>query len=318
MSILLLTNTRDITTDLVVHEIKLRNIPFLRINSDHLGEALPTFWFQADQPSFTLTYKGLTVDSTSITAAYLRRPLLDGLAKGHEADVYYKFGEWRALLQAIYSELSGRWLNEPHSIELAENKVKQLQIATSLGFLIPRTVISNNPTEVAMFVARHPSIAKPLRSGSLGGSTQSEVIFTTRLSTIAEIDFDAINIAPFIVQEEIHKSADVRVTVVGENVFATRIDSQEYKESTVDWRRGDAREMKYSIYHLPADLAEACVSLVKAFGLRFGAIDLVLDRSQRHWFLEINPNGQWGWIQMKTGQPIAGAIVDELLAISAS
>ena len=318
MPILLLTNTRDVTTDLVINEIKFRNLDFLRINSDYLAEALPTFRFQSHQPSLTLAYKGITVDASSITSAYLRRPLLDELAKGHEADVYYKFGEWRALLQSIYSELRGRWLNEPHCIEMAENKVRQLQIANSLGFLIPRTVVSNNPTEVAKFVARHPSIAKPLRSGSLGASTRPEIVFTTRLYSIDDIDFDSINVAPFIVQEEIPKSADIRVTVVGESIFATKIDSQEHEESTVDWRRGDVREMKYSIYHLPEYLKNSCVSLVKALGLRFGAIDLVLDRSQRHWFLEINPNGQWGWIQMKTGQPIAGAIVDELLAISAS
>ena len=46
--------------------------------------------------------------------------------------------------------------------------------------------------------------------------------------------------------------------------------------------------------------------------LGFGAIDLIQDRDGAHWFLEINPNGQWAWIETRTGQPIATAIVDWL------
>jgi len=57
---------------------------------------------------------------------------------------------------------------------------------------------------------------------------------------------------------------------------------------------------------------------VRLLGLRFAAIDLVLDQTGEYWFLEANPNGQWAWIESRTGLPISSAIVDELLAISAA
>lgn len=59
-----------------------------------------------------------------------------------------------------------------------------------------------------------------------------------------------------------------------------------------------------------------CINLVKDLNLRFGAIDLVCDLDGDYWFLEINPNGQWAWIENQTKLPIASSIVDELLKIS--
>jgi hypothetical protein len=53
-----------------------------------------------------------------------------------------------------------------------------------------------------------------------------------------------------------------------------------------------------------------------ACNLRFSAIDLVLDPSGDYWFLELNPNGQWAWIEARTGLPISEAITNELVRIS--
>src|SRR5208282_439036 len=114
------------------------------------------------------------------------------------------------------------------------------------------------------------------------------------------------------------KEADIRVTVVGKVVFATEIQSQDYEETETDWRRGGHVELVYRAHELPREITEKCVCLVRKFGLRFGAIDLILDRKGLYWFLEINPNGQWAWIQNRTGQPIAQAIVNELEKICAS
>jgi glutathione synthase/RimK-type ligase-like ATP-grasp enzyme len=226
--------------------------------------------------------------------------------------------EWSALLDGIYSELSGRWLNEPHLTDQAEDKVRQLRVATSIGLLVPRTIISNDPTRIASFVAQYPSVAKPLRNGVIDGAEQPDVIFTNRISTLSELDGPAIEAVPIIVQREIPKAADIRVTIVGRRVFATAIQSQADESARVDWRRGDVVSMIHVTHDLPPDTAVRCIEVVKALGLKFGAIDLVLYPKGRYWFLEINPNGQWGWIQNRTDQPIARAIVDELLEISGS
>jgi glutathione synthase/RimK-type ligase-like ATP-grasp enzyme len=207
---------------------------------------------------------------------------------------------------------------DPWLMEQAENKIRQLSLAHALGFAIPNTIVTNDPTRIANFAKRFSSIVKPLRNGVLGDQQNSEVIFTNRLSFLREEDRGTIEAVPVIVQEEIEKAADIRVSVVGKTAFATAIQSQADPEARVDWRRGDVLSMAHVVHELPTGVASKCLSLVEAFGLRFGAIDLVLDRGGAYWFLEINPNGQWGWRQAKTGQPIARAIVDELTEISRS
>ena len=96
------------------------------------------------------------------------------------------------------------------------------------------------------------------------------------------------------------------------------IDSQSKEETATDWRKGSYTDLRHQVVSLPGDVEAACVKLVKNLGLRFGAIDLVLDRKGRFWFLECNPNGQWAWIENRTGLPISAAIVDELLRIGVS
>jgi glutathione synthase/RimK-type ligase-like ATP-grasp enzyme len=317
MLLLLLSNTRDLTTDLVVGELRRSGLSFVRLNCDQVDEAHPTFSFEPGESSFSFKSKETLFKASNVTAAYLRRPHLDRLIDPRGPDARYRYGEWRALLEGIYSDLSGRWLNEPYLVDLAENKVRQLRTAASLGFGIPRTIVSNDPARIAEFIKRSLCVVKPLRDGVVVSQEQEGVIFTTRVATISDADKKAIEAAPFIIQEEIPKAADIRVTVVGKSVFATAIESQADETSRVDWRKGDVISMAHCVHDLPQDIADRCVSLVEALGLRFGAIDLVLDRHGRYWFLEINPNGQWGWIQSRTAQPIARAIVRELVEISA-
>jgi glutathione synthase/RimK-type ligase-like ATP-grasp enzyme len=57
---------------------------------------------------------------------------------------------------------------------------------------------------------------------------------------------------------------------------------------------------------------ESCRAVVNAFGLRYSSIDMVEDTSGKIFFLELNPNGQWAWIEQLTGHPIRDAIIDAL------
>ena len=120
--------------------------------------------------------------------------------------------------------------------------------------------------------------------------------------------------APVIYQREIAKACDLRVTVIGERLFATAIHSQADNETEVDWRRGSRVDLVHELVELPEELAARCLELTRALDLRYGAIDLIRDSDGANRFLEINPNGQWAWIERRTGAPLSAAIVDALLA----
>jgi hypothetical protein len=95
-------------------------------------------------------------------------------------------------------------------------------------------------------------------------------------------------------------------------VFACRIDSQITKQTHVDWRRYDD-STPYSIYVTDEALNNSLFGMMRDYGIRFAAFDLVVTPNGERVFLEINPAGQFLWIEELTGMPITDAIIDELL-----
>jgi len=125
-------------------------------------------------------------------------------------------------------------------------------------------------------------------------------------------NFRGLALAPMILQEYVPKRAELRVTVVGDRIFAALIDSQASRRTRHDWRHYDFDATAYSAHELPASVAAACRRLLAYFGLRFGAIDLVLTPNGDYVFLELNPVGQWAFIEDLTGMPIAAALAEDL------
>lgn len=118
----------------------------------------------------------------------------------------------------------------------------------------------------------------------------------------------SLKLAPVIYQELVPKRFDIRVTVVHQDLFAVAIDSQKLEAAAIDWRRADTDTLEHYTHTLPSDVAEACLMLMKVLGLNYGAIDLVLTPDDKYLFLEINPNGQWVWMEDRLGLPISEAI----------
>ena len=311
MSILLVTNQRDLTTDFLVREFNKRNLAFSRLNTDILAESFVAL----DPLSNTIRIRNeslhISVDSNSF--AYFRRPLIsqpkDNLADYRE----YVWTEWNALLKALCASIGDRWFSHPDNILLAENKPRQLRLAYEIGFNVPETIITNDMEAVKEMSDEFTLVAKPLRKALIDTNDFEKVIFTSEIGTPSDEDFTSIAVCPVIFQRQIPKETDIRVTVVGKQVFVVAIHSQETEDTKIDWRRGSNPNLRHEIITLPDEVAEKCVRIVQSQSLRFGAIDLVQDPDGKFWFLECNPNGQWAWIENRTGLPIAGAITDEIL-----
>lgn len=310
--LLLVTNRRDITMDYVVAELHRREQPFVRLNTELLPQAMCTM---ASHPrdAWSISLGGRVVRGEEVTAAYFRRPGAPVVSENvtDAGERAYIEAEWSSFLKSLYSRLDGRWLNSPSKIFTAEDKPMQLMMAHELGFNVPLATITNDISSVQSIAKAGQAIGKPLRQAVLAGELE-RVIFTSRLGSLDDEHAQAISMTPFIVQTEIQKQYDVRVAVVGEQVFATAIWSQENPETEIDWRQGSRPDLRHEKIALPGLVERQCVELVRRLGLRYGAIDLINDRSGKLWFLEINPNGQWAWIENLTGYPIASAIVDQL------
>jgi len=137
-------------------------------------------------------------------------------------------------------------------------------------------------------------------------------VYTTTLEDDDLASDLSLSMCPAIYQEYVEKAYELRVTVVGEEAFACAIHSQESEQTQVDWRRYDFDNTPHEPYDLDPDLKAKCVEIVGRFGLRFSAMDLIVRPDGKVFFLELNPNGQWGWIEELTGLPITKALADLL------
>lgn len=317
--ILVVTNERDLTSDFVVLELQRRGLRFWRLNSERLPEAKVSFDPRLGEDGWKVALDGQAIELSQVRAAYFRRPGQPAVSPNVKADAARRYcqTEWTAVLQSALASLGKRWFNNPLAIMAAENKPRQLAAAIRLGFSVPDTLISNDWKEAKAFVSAGPTVVKPVREALIEQEGDESVIFTTRLAALNENDVQSVAVSPVIFQREIRKLSDIRATVVTDTVLAAEILSQQYEETSVDWRRGGRLGVDHRPHVLPTDMERKCIEIVRSLDLQFGAVDLILDERGQYWFLEVNPNGQWAWIENRTGMPITKAIVDELQRIAA-
>src|SRR5262249_40545129 len=107
---------------------------------------------------------------------------------------------------------------------------------------------------------------------------------------------------------------ELRVTIVGERVFAASIDSSQMERSKTDWRReGFALLSSWKPYTLPADVEKGLLALMDAFALNYGAIDVLVTPQGKDVFLEVTPAGEFFWLERESGMPISETITDVML-----
>jgi glutathione synthase/RimK-type ligase-like ATP-grasp enzyme len=201
------------------------------------------------------------------------------------------------------------WVSYPEHIRQARWKIGQLERAVQHGFEAPRTLITTDPDEARAFydTCRGKMIFKVLSDSCLGGQqvaeTHSDQVAPepretlTTMITEAELEqLDCVRLVPCLFQEYIPKRVELRVTIIGDEIFAAEIDSQSDINTTVDFRN-DALGIPYRKATLPVEVAERCMALARSYHLNFSAMDLILTPDGRYVFLESNPNGQFMWVE---------------------
>jgi glutathione synthase/RimK-type ligase-like ATP-grasp enzyme len=200
--------------------------------------------------------------------------------------------ELRAGVGGILATLP--YLNHPADMAVAGFKPYQLAVAGRCGLSVPETLISTvRPVASAMADRLHGAVVVKPMSRFVGG-------------LVDEDSRSGWERAMHLTQQRIPTRRHVRLTVVDGNTFAALIESPH-----LDWRR-DVNACRYQAIETPVEFAGPVRRLMALLRLRYAALDFAIDGSGRWWFLEINPNGQWLWIEHATGLPIASAIADAL------
>jgi glutathione synthase/RimK-type ligase-like ATP-grasp enzyme len=320
--ILVITNKNDAHVDYIIPNLKKRGANVLRINTEDFPRKNSINIALADgYHNFTLLTIFGNTDISSICSVWYRRPGKPepSFAIANEEYIKFFYNETQEVLNALYLLVDCLWVNHPNDIRLSDNKIYQLVQAKKLGFNIPNTIVTTNPEIAKDFIAssKNSVIIKPLKYIILNGySNQKNKTIYTSLVSSGEMDFlEEIKLCPVLMQENIIKDIELRVTVIGEKVFTAAIQSQKSDITRIDWRKGINKfVLEYSVYNLPENIEQLCISLVRSMNLKFGAIDIIKTHAGEYIFLEINPNGQWLWIELATGMPIGDSLVDLLLS----
>lgn len=208
--------------------------------------------------------------------------------------------ESRAVLHGCLAQLDAFHVDREAAVLRASHKPLQLRWALEIGFDVPRTLLTSDGAEARRF-AREPLrtlVAKPLTHFRIDEGERARVVLTSRVESRDLEDDAALAVCPTLLQEEVAKALELRVIVVGDEVFAAAVDADAYDHTAVDWRAG-ARELadRWFAHELPLEVAARVVELVRRFELHYGAIDMILTPDGRYVFLEINPQGEFSWLE---------------------
>lgn len=248
------------------------------------------------------------VDLTQVRAAWWRRPQPFGLPDDVTDPVHRGFAvnEAREVFGGLWGLLDAEWINDPQRDDLAHRKSFQLRQAEAVGMRIPETLITSDPESARAFIgAREKTVFKAF-SGTPQAWRETRLIGDEEIAAL-----DLVRIAPVIFQEYI-QGVDLRVTVIGDRIFPAEIDIQG-GDYSVDFRMNyDSLRIRPTT--LPPEIEEQIHRLMERLGLVYGAVDFRRRPDGEHVFLEINPAGQWLFIEQHTGQPITEAMADALIA----
>ena len=268
-----------------------------RLTMDYGPSGLGLFWTAAAQ----------RIDLGRVRAAWWRRPQPFQFEAGLQSADFAR-SECDEVFAGLWQAIPARWINPPVQDLAASRKSWQLALAQDLGLAPPRTMLTNCPQTAQAFVHDVGEVIyKPF------AASQRYWRETRRFGAAEMRNVKQLRHAPTILQERI-AGQDIRVTVIGEQIFAAEIDSSQGNYAD-DFRMNET----VVIHAIPtdADLGDAIRALMGRMGLVYGALDFRRVAATGAWrFLEINPAGQWLFVEEQTGQPIAQAMADQLIKLA--
>jgi glutathione synthase/RimK-type ligase-like ATP-grasp enzyme len=312
--VLIVSTIVDAATDEVVRRLAARGIPHKRLNT----EDYPFSQSVVFRPGVGATENWLESGGRSLpfpSSVWYRRlrtpPKPDGMDEG----IYtFCLQETRATLLGSIMGLPVRWMSHPASVWQAEYKPFQLSLAAKVGLSVPRSVVTNDPVTVrkAFNEFGGAMVVKPVRTGHVLNEGQEYALFTSRVLQEHLDELESARWSPAIYQTLVPKRFDVRVTIVGRRVFAAAIDSQSDPAAEIDWRKTSCPHLPHQPILVPEPVTAGLLRMMDSLGLSFGAIDMVQTPEGEYVFLEINPSGQWLWLDDMLGLGISHAVAEWL------
>jgi glutathione synthase/RimK-type ligase-like ATP-grasp enzyme len=319
--VLVITNDHDEHADAVIEELDRRAVPVFRFHPEEFPEAV----------SISMEICNGLIDGEirdtrqrvafhDICAAWYRRSRglfapLPSLNVTHGDLENFVRVQSDVTLTGLFAGLQTLWVGQPFKLRQAEVKALQLTEAGKAGLATPATLISNDLERAAVFVEAlgdTDCAVKPLIATRVDGEEGARLPLTTILPRGHTLE--AVALAPNIFQPYIEKAYELRCVVMGDAIFTAKLDSQAHESTRKDWRAGavEEEEVGYEVFDLPERVQAGLHRLVRSFDINFASIDMIVTPEGEFVFLDLNPNGQWLWLEEELGLPLVAGMADLL------
>ena len=326
LCLLVLARPDDLHADAVIDLTESAGIKCVRMDPETalVTSNSLTAYFDDASHSAQIQIGNELITANDIGAIYCRNWNFPKAEEGAPIETHLQFHEARTAMLGFFSLLKHKyWLNPPWIEDFVDNKIFQASSARALGLRIPKTLVTNDPARARAFwrAMKGKIIIKQLSavsliddsssSGPSKDSTQDIFGFYTSEVTADSLEyFDEIRHAPCLLQEKIEKKVDVRVTVVGNKLFAHSIDSQKLSESRIDFRR--SLNLISQPIVVPDLVSQNLKLMLQNWGIGFASCDFALTPEDEFVFFEANVTGNWLWLETADAHPILDSVVDEL------
>ncbi|HEY4022795.1 MAG TPA: RimK domain-containing protein [Pseudonocardiaceae bacterium] len=317
MSVLILARDLDPAADRMVIALDERGTEVVRINTSWFPTQLQvSAQLREDRWCGTLTTPRGQLDLSDVRAVWYRSPEAYRMpsalsaAEAHHARVEAKYG-----LGGVLASLPVLWCNHPSRIADAAYKPIQLARATRCGLTVPDTLITNEPGAVEKFAAGGPMVTKLVGGMALDEDGVRKNVYTRRVAVDELADLRGIEHTTHLFQRWVPKEREARVIVIGEQITAAAITAGS-STAYIDYRT-DYASLSYELITPPEHIARGIRLLMDEFSLVYGALDFVITPSGEWILLELNPTGQYGFVETATGAPLTAQLAALLTGAAA-
>lgn len=211
--------------------------------------------------------------------------------------------QWNSVSWTLAHFTKSKWIDLPRDIVDAENKPVQLHYACESGFFVPNTLVSQDPVRIQTFFQSETGgvIVKPLKASI------NKQIFTVDLLKEAFDRPNEFRSFPAIYQQKIGGNQHLRIVCLPTQIFVFLIKSNE-----LDWRKNINIDIQ--IIETDSSIAKKCTILLSKLKLSMGIIDAKIF-NDKIYFLEINPQGQFLFLEALTGVDLKSAYAEFFLSV---
>jgi glutathione synthase/RimK-type ligase-like ATP-grasp enzyme len=320
LNILIITKSDDHEgVQLTIDAIQKNGGTPVRFNTDLFPtEVKLEMSYNMESEHIILQTPKVEIDLRDIDSVYYRRAAY-GEKISMTMDSQYRNAcvqESKITIEGLLTSLRAYHVDPLWNVRRASVKQLQLQLAKSLGLSIPKTLITNDPEAVKDFygLCSGLMITKMQASFAIYNYGRESVVFTNKVKEEDLKNLDGLALSPMMFQELVPKKLEYRVTIVGNQVFSSAIDSQKYEKTQIDWRRdGIGLIDKWEPVDLPGDIEEKLLALMNKLQLQYGAIDLLQRPDGSFVFLEINPAGEYFWLDRQRERTISNTLAELLM-----